>query len=105
MARQLDISNGLYSMLERGVRRMNDTYLEGIATILGVRPSALIADDEGAGQFVDMYLKLDPGKREEAVRFLRFLGDAAPLGGEVQPPEAVAAKQGKGRARSGKSAS
>lgn len=46
MAETLGISPGLYSMLERGKRRMNETYLDGIADALGVRVSDLL-DDPG----------------------------------------------------------
>jgi len=45
MAERLDISTGLYNGLEKGNRRMNETYLEGIANTLGVMVSELIIED------------------------------------------------------------
>jgi len=45
MADRLEISTGLYNGLEKGKRRMNETYLEGIANILGVAVSDLIIED------------------------------------------------------------
>lgn len=63
MAEMLDISTGLYNGLETGKRRMNETYLEGIAGILGVRVTDLIVEDRpsvavagkvGAGAEVDL---------------------------------------------------
>ncbi len=46
MAERLEISTGLYNGLEKGNRRMNETYLEGIANILGVLVSDLIIEDK-----------------------------------------------------------
>lgn len=45
MAERLEISVGLYNGLESGKRRMNETYMEGIANILGVMPSDLIIEN------------------------------------------------------------
>ena len=45
MADRLEISVGLYNGLENGKRRMNETYLEGIANILGMRPRDLIVEE------------------------------------------------------------
>nr|WP_052465759.1 XRE family transcriptional regulator [Phaeobacter sp. S60] len=45
MADRLEISTGLYNGLEKGKRRMNETYMEGIANILGVAVSDLIVED------------------------------------------------------------
>lgn len=61
-------------MLENGKRRMNETYLEGIATILKVRPSTLIAeDDDSAGEFLDLFILLDEAHRGQARSYLDFL--------------------------------
>jgi phage repressor protein C with HTH and peptisase S24 domain len=77
MAEMLDISTGLYNGLETGKRRMNETYLEGIASILRVpithliieeRPTIAIAGKVGAGAHVpvfDVYEKGD-GPQVEA---------------------------------------
>lgn len=63
MAEMLDISTGLYNGLETGKRRMNETYLDGIAKILGVgvtdlivedRPAIAVAGKVGAGAKVDL---------------------------------------------------
>lgn len=71
MAEMLDISTGLYNGLETGKRRMNETYLDGIAKILGVgvtdliiedRPAIAVAGKVGAGAkvyLVDAYSKGD----------------------------------------------
>ena len=71
MAELLEISVGLYNGLETGKRRMNETYMEGIASILGVpvseiiiedRPTVSIAGKVGAGAKVpvfDVYEKGD----------------------------------------------
>lgn len=48
MAEMLDISTGLYNGLETGKRRMNETYLDGIAKILGVVVTDLIIEDRPA---------------------------------------------------------
>lgn len=45
MADRLEISTGLYNGLEKGSRRMNETYLEGIANIFGLLVSDLIVED------------------------------------------------------------
>ncbi|WP_343502112.1 helix-turn-helix domain-containing protein [Alloyangia pacifica] len=64
MAEMLGISPGLYNGLETGKRRMNETYLEGIANILRVTVSELIIEDRptiaiagkvGAGARVDFF--------------------------------------------------
>ena len=74
VAELLGISTGLYNMLENGKRRMNETYLEGIATILKVRPSTLIAeDDDSAGEFLDLFILLDEAYRGRARSYLDFL--------------------------------
>ena len=44
IADMLGISVGLYNGLESGKRRMNETYLEGLANIFRVPPSALIVE-------------------------------------------------------------
>ncbi|MCA0919692.1 helix-turn-helix domain-containing protein [Pseudooceanicola nanhaiensis] len=48
MAELLNISTGLYNGLETGKRRMNETYLEGIANIFQVPVSALLEEDRAA---------------------------------------------------------
>lgn len=74
VAELLGISTGLYNMLENGKRRMNETYLEGIATILKVRPSTLIAeDDDSASEFLDLFILLDEAYRGQARSYLDFL--------------------------------
>ena len=62
MAELLGISPGLYSMLERQKRRMNETYLDGIAAILGTRVTDLI--DEG-GQPIAVAGEVGAGSRIE----------------------------------------
>lgn len=44
VATALGISVGLYNQLESGKRRMNETYLENLASIYKVSPVDLIAD-------------------------------------------------------------
>jgi transcriptional regulator with XRE-family HTH domain len=45
VANALGISQGLYAQLESGKRRMNETYLEGLARLYRVAPSQLIVDE------------------------------------------------------------
>ncbi|WP_044008584.1 XRE family transcriptional regulator [Leisingera methylohalidivorans] len=70
MADQLGISTGLYNGLEKGSRRMNETYLEGIANIFGVlvsdlliedRPTIAIAGKVGAGAQVPVFDAYEKG--------------------------------------------
>ncbi|GLP86272.1 hypothetical protein GCM10007921_18320 [Tritonibacter mobilis] len=70
MAEKLEISTGLYNGLEKGKRRMNETYLEGIAIILGVMVSDLIIEDKptisiagkvGAGAQVPLFDAYEKG--------------------------------------------
>lgn len=71
IADMLGISVSLYNGLESGKRRMNETYLEGLANVFRVQPSALIVEPRptialagkvGAGAkipLVDAYTKGD----------------------------------------------
>lgn len=71
IADMLGISVSLYNGLESGKRRMNETYLEGLANVFCVQPSALIVEPRptvavagkvGAGAkipLVDAYTKGD----------------------------------------------
>lgn len=70
MAESLGISTGLYNGLEKGSRRMNETYLEGIASIFGVlvsdlivedRPTISIAGSVGAGAQVPVFDAYEKG--------------------------------------------
>lgn len=70
MAERLEISTGLYNGLEKGNRRMNETYLEGIANILGVmvsdliieeKPTIAIAGKVGAGAHVPVFDAYEKG--------------------------------------------
>lgn len=70
MAERLEISTGLYNGLEKGNRRMNETYLEGISNILGVmvsdliiedRPTIAIAGKVGAGAQVPVFDAYEKG--------------------------------------------
>ncbi|AUQ64410.1 XRE family transcriptional regulator [Phaeobacter inhibens] len=70
MADRLEISTGLYNGLEKGKRRMNETYMEGIANILGVavsdliiedRPTIAIAGKVGAGAQVPVFDAYEKG--------------------------------------------
>lgn len=70
MSEALDISKGLYSGLESGKRRMNETYLEGCARIFGVpvsdliienRPTISIAGKVGAGASVPVFDAYEKG--------------------------------------------
>jgi len=95
MAEMLDISTGLYNGLETGKRRMNETYLEGIARVLRVpiadliiedRPSIAIAGKVGAGAKVpvfDAYEKGDgpqvecpPGLSPHGIVAVEVVGDS-----------------------------
>ncbi len=95
MAEMLSISPGLYNGLETGKRRMNETYLEGIANILRVMVSELIVEDRptiaiagkvGAGAQVpvfDAYAKGDgpqvecpPGLSPHGVVAVEVVGDS-----------------------------
>ncbi|AUQ74781.1 XRE family transcriptional regulator [Phaeobacter piscinae] len=95
MADRLEISTGLYNGLEKGKRRMNETYMEGIANILGVAVSDLIVEDRptiaiagkvGAGAQVpvfDVYEKGDgpqvecpPGLSPRGVVAVEVEGDS-----------------------------
>lgn len=95
MAEMLEISPGLYNGLENGKRRMNETYLEGIARILGCsvsdliiekRPTIAIAGKVGAGAsvpLVDAYEKGDgpqvecpPGLSPHGVVAVEVEGDS-----------------------------
>ena len=95
MAEMLSISPGLYNGLETGKRRMNETYLEGIANILRVTVSELIIEDRptiaiagkvGAGAQVpvfDAYTKGDgpqvecpPGLSPHGVVAVEVVGDS-----------------------------
>lgn len=44
VSQKLGISVGLYNQLESGKRRMNETYMDGLAVIYGIRPTDLIED-------------------------------------------------------------
>ena len=44
VAEALGISTGLYNQLESGKRRMNETYLAGLATLYKISPVQLIVD-------------------------------------------------------------
>lgn len=70
MAERLGISTGLYNGLEKGNRRMNETYLEGIAKTFGVmvseliieeRPTIAIAGKVGAGAQVPVFDAYEKG--------------------------------------------
>ena len=70
MAERLEISTGLYNGLEKGNRRMNETYLEGISNILGLmvsdliiedRPTIAIAGKVGAGAQVPVFDAYEKG--------------------------------------------
>lgn len=95
MAEALNISTGLYNGLETGKRRMNETYLDGIAGILKVsvtdliieeRPTVAIAGNVGAGANVpvfDVYEKGDgpqvqcpPGLSPHGVVAVEVIGDS-----------------------------
>jgi phage repressor protein C with HTH and peptisase S24 domain len=76
MAERLEISTGLYNGLEKGNRRMNETYLEGIANILGVMVSDLIIEDRptisiagkvGAGSQVPVFDAYEKGDGPQVV--------------------------------------
>ena len=75
VAEMLGISNSLYSMLETGVRRMNETYLNGLAKILKTKPSALLEEEDGqVALFIDEFLQLtESSDREQALDHIRFL--------------------------------
>lgn len=66
----LGISVSLYNGLENGKRRMNETYLEGLANIFHVSPSALIIEERptialagkvGAGAKVPLFDAYEKG--------------------------------------------
>lgn len=70
MAERLEISTGLYNGLEKGNRRMNETYLDGIASVLGVmvsdliieeRPTISVAGKVGAGAQVPVFDAYEKG--------------------------------------------
>lgn len=86
VAEQLGISNSLYSMLENGVRRMNETYLNGLSEIFKVKPSALLEeDDPQVSDFIDEFLLLtDPADRAQALDHIRFLRSRRASSGESQ---------------------
>lgn len=75
MAERLEISTGLYNGLEKGNRRMNETYLEGIAKTFGVMVSELIIEDRptiaiagkvGAGAQVPLFDTYEKGDGPQA---------------------------------------
>ena len=70
MAEELGISTGLYNGLETGKRRLNITYLEGIADTLGVgvsdlliedRPTVSLAGTVGAGAQIPVFDAYEKG--------------------------------------------
>lgn len=75
VAEQLDISVSMYNMLERGNRRMNETYLNGLSKILNTKASALLQeDDPQVSEFIDEFILLtDPDDRAQAIDHIRFL--------------------------------
>lgn len=75
VAERLGISVGLYNQLESGKRRMNETYIEGLAELYGVSPVNLIVDtvrDDPLFQELDaLYRQLSPEERRILVRSAR----------------------------------
>tara|TARA_Y100000114_G_C11673594_1_gene285029 strand:- start:293 stop:595 length:303 start_codon:yes stop_codon:yes gene_type:complete len=67
VAEALGISVGLYNQLESGKRRMNETYIDGLAKFYGVSPVSLIVDpvrDDPLFQELDeLYRSLSPAER------------------------------------------
>jgi transcriptional regulator with XRE-family HTH domain len=68
VAREIGISQGLYNQLESGKRRMNETYLDALASLYGCSPLDLIVDpsrDDPLYQELDAaFRQLSPSERK-----------------------------------------
>lgn len=74
VAEKIGISQGLYNQLESGKRRMNETYLSGLAKLYRVSPVQLIVDDVRADPLFD---ELDAAYRQLSRAERRILVDSA----------------------------
>lgn len=68
VAESLGISVGLYNQLESGKRRMNETYLDGLARLYKVSPVELIVDPVRSDPLYDeldrAYRRMTPAERQ-----------------------------------------
>lgn len=75
VAQRLGISVGLYNQLESGKRRMNETYMDGLAVIYGIRPQDLIEgpSDPLLSELERTFAQLTPDERRMLVASARGL--------------------------------
>lgn len=74
VADRLKISIGLYNQLESGKRRMNETYLSGLAEIYQISPVQLIIDESRTDP---LFKELDEAFRQLSPAGRRILVDSA----------------------------
>lgn len=66
LAEQLDTSNSMISMLEKGDRRLNSDWLQKLALVLGCAPSDIISDKGYSQSDADALYELLDRATEEA---------------------------------------
>jgi transcriptional regulator with XRE-family HTH domain len=71
VAARLETTKGFISDLERGAKRINDSWIAGLAYVYDVEPSALLRDP--SAPTVDELLKdASPEQRQAVIQFIDF---------------------------------
>ncbi len=73
LAEMLDTNRGQISKLERGDLRMNDDWIAGIASAMGIEPSDLLRDPADPPSLMDVLRHLSAEQEQKIREFIDFI--------------------------------